>query len=165
MAGVGLDASVIHAIHGQRTGPITHLAYVAPILTALWRYEFVPLQVAVDGRIVFPAAPALAFVANVGEYGAGFTLMPQARSDDGRLDICVVPCNSGRQALQHWLRALAAGHLENRGVISLRGRQVHIESQGKVPVQFDGEPAGWTPLDIGLSPRKIQFIVAENAPA
>ncbi len=163
MAGVGLDASVVHAIHRRRSGPITRAAYVAPILAALWQYEFVPLQVNVDQRMVFAGAPALAFVANVGEYGAGFMLMPQARSDDSWLDVCVLPCNSARQAVQHWLAALAGEHLENPGVVCLRGRHVRIDSPQTAPVQFDGEPAGCTPLEIVLSPRRIRFIVAAAA--
>ena len=74
MAGVGIDGAIIHEISRIRKGPISYASYVIPTALALAKFQFTPLRVTVDGREIFPLQPAVAFVANVAEYGVGFPL-------------------------------------------------------------------------------------------
>jgi diacylglycerol kinase family enzyme len=159
MAGVGLDARIVHELHRLRTGPITRASYIRPFIQALGSYAYPPLRVSVGGRVIFDTAPGVAFVANVPEYGAGFAILPQAKSDDGWLDVCVLPCRSVSQAMGHLLAAAAGEHLHGAGVVVARGRKIVIDSPHPVPVQLDGEAAGHTPLEINLLKGKIPFIV------
>jgi diacylglycerol kinase (ATP) len=159
MAGVGLDARIVHELHRQRTGPITRASYIRPLIQAFGRYAYPPLRVSVGGRVVFDTAPGVAFVANVAEYGTGFAILPQARADDGLLDVCVLPCRSTSDAMGHLLAAAAGEHLHGAGVVVTRGRKIVIDSPHPVPVQLDGEAAGHTPLEIGLLKGRIPFIV------
>ena len=159
MAGVGIDARIVHELHRHRTGSITRAAYFRPFLQAFGGYTYPPLRVRVDGRVVFDTAPGVVLVANVAEYGTGFQILPQARPDDGLLDVCVFPCRSSQQAVGHLLAAAAGEHLQGAGVVATRGRKITIDSPELAPVQLDGEAAGHTPLEIGLLKEKVPFIV------
>jgi diacylglycerol kinase family enzyme len=159
MAGVGIDAAVVHELHRCRHGSIDLMSYVAPTLRALKNYDYPPLRVEVDGRCVFGPAPAVAFVGNVSQYGTGFPILVHARSDDGWLDVCALPCRSALDVLHLALLAAAAEHLREEGVVYTKGRKVRIESCGLAPVQIDGEAAGYTPLDIQLLDGRLAFIV------
>lgn len=159
MAGVGIDGWVIHELDRLRRGPIRVSSYVMPVLRALVRYDFPPISVTVDGRLVFGPQPGMAFVGNVREYGTGFPILPHARSDDDLLDVCVLPCASRARMCTLALAAAAGRHLRAGGVVYLKGKHVRIESPRPVPAQADGEAAGFTPLDISLLPQRIPFIV------
>ncbi len=162
VAGVGLDGSIVHQLDRLRSGPITKLSYVLPAVQALARYRFPPIRVKVDGKTIFKSQPGLAFVGNVREYGTGFPILPQAKTDDGLLDICVLPCSNHLDLPRLFLHALAGEHLGIEGVIYTKGRHVEVQSPADVPVQVDGESWGFTPLNVELLKRRIPFILPAN---
>jgi len=159
MAGIGLDAQIVHNLDRLRKGPISYISYLIPAAMTLARYRYTPMRVRVDGVEVFAMSPGVVFVANVKEYGTGFALTPLARPDDGLLDVCVIPVAGRAEALFHFLRAAAAEHLLGEGVIYARGKQIDIESARPLPLQIDGEPAGHTPVHIDLLPLRVPFIL------
>ena len=159
MAGVGIDAHVVAALDAARAGPIGKLSYLRPAAGALRGYDYPALTVEADGRHVFGPAPALAFVANVPEYGTGFPLLPAARSDDGLLDLCMLPCGSPAELLTIALHAATGSHLAREGVATARGRHFSISSDRPTFVQVDGDPGGVTPLDVRLLNRRLKLIV------
>lgn len=159
MAGVGFDAHVVHELSRVRTGPISMASYLLPAALAVTSYNYPALTVHVDGQKVFAGTPAVAFVGNIPEYGTGFPILPHARSDDGVLDVCVMPCRSPVELVQLFLKAAAGEHAVGEGVVYMKGKQVRIESEKPVPVQLDGDAGGHTPLDIDLLPSRLAFIV------
>lgn len=163
MAGIGLDAQIVHDLDHLRRGPIRYSSYLIPAAMTLARYRYTPMRVRVDGVEVFGMSPGVAFVANVKEYGIGFPLVPDARPDDGLLDACIIPVQGRAEALFHFLRAAAAEHLQAEGVIYARGKHIDIESDPALPMQIDGEPAGHTPVHIDVLPLRVPFIVPQSA--
>jgi diacylglycerol kinase family enzyme len=159
VAGVGMDGRIIHELDKLRSGPISYLSYGVPAALALGTYDYPPLTVVVDGKVVFEQTPGLAFIGNIAEYGTGFAVLPHARPDDGVLDVCAMPCRSGREIVEMFLHAAAGEHLSAEGVVYAKGKHVRVESPAAVPVQVDGEPAGHTPLDVDLLAVRVAFIV------
>jgi YegS/Rv2252/BmrU family lipid kinase len=159
IAGIGMDARIVHELDRIRSGPIDYTSYVLPAALALGLYTFPPLTVTVDGRPISADIPSLAFVGNVKEYGTGFPILPHARPDDGLLDVCVLACANRRQAMRLLLQAAAGEHLQAEGTIYTKGREICIESPAPVPVQIDGDAAGHTPLEIHVLPTRLSFIV------
>ena len=159
MAGVGMDGHVIHELDRVRVGPIDLASYVLPVAMAMQKYTYPAIRVEVDGIHVFGPAPGMAFIANAPEYGTGFPILPQARSDDGLLDICALPCKSRAEMLNLLMSAAAGEHLEVEGAQTLQGRRIRVEADEPIPVQLDGEAGGFTPLEIELLPTKVGFIV------
>ncbi len=159
LAGIGLDAQVVHELDKMRKGPIDYTSYVLPAALALAMYRYPALTVTVDGKTVARKMPAVAFVGNVKEYGTGFPILPMARADDGLLDVCVLPCANQKDLLFHLMRAVAGEHLQAEGAVYLKGKHVRVEAATPVPVQIDGDAAGYTPAEIDLLPERLAFIV------
>ena len=162
MAGVGFDGAVVHELSRIRRGPITMASYLAPAARMALGYSFPRIRVTVDGRAVFGPERGVAFVGNVPEYGTGFPMLPHARPDDGLLDVCCMPCGSLPEAARLFLLAAAGEHLQEEGVVYVRGKTVHVDAPGTpggVPVQVDGDAAGHTPLDVALLPGRLGLIV------
>ena len=158
MAGVGIDAAIVHALDRVRSGPISKLSYLLPTALALKDYTFPSMSVELDGKQIFANAPALTFVGNVSEYGTGFPILPDAQSDDGLLDVCVLPCKIPRSS-SSWRFARSPTNTNRCPVSSLRGKRVTVHTDDPVPVQLDGDPGGHTPLTIELLPHRLPFIV------
>jgi YegS/Rv2252/BmrU family lipid kinase len=159
MAGIGFDAHVVHELARVRTGPIRYASYLLPAALAVKDYSYPALTVSVNGKTVFRNKSGFAFVGNIAEYGTGFPILPHARSDDGLLDVCVMPCSAPTDLVHLFLKAVAGEHLTEEGVVYVKGKHVRIESAQPVPVQLDGDSAGHTPLDIDLLPTRLSFIV------
>lgn len=161
MTGVGFDAHVVHELARLRRGPIRLTNYLTPALTAMRDYRFPPLTVTVDGKVVFGPEPGIVFVGNLPEYGTGFPVLPQARADDGVLDVCALPCKSVPDLMVLFLQAAVGEHLRKVGVVYVKGKHVKIDAPGgeKVPIQVDGDPAGHTPTEIDLLPIRLPLLV------
>ncbi len=159
IAGIGFDAAIVAALDRVRSGPITLWSYAMPALKTLWESSFLPLSVTVDGKPVFGPAAGMVFVGNVKEYGTGFPVLPDAKSDDGLLDICVLPCASHEDLLRLALHTVAGDHPMLEGAKYLKGTRVSVTADKAVPVQLDGDSAGETPVEIELLPIKVPFIV------
>ncbi len=164
MAGIGFDGEIVHELAKSRRGPIRFASYVLPAARAFASYRFHSLRVFADGKNVFPGRPAIAFVGNSPEYGTGFPVLPQADPRDRLLDLCVLPCRSVPELLQWGLAVLTGTHLAGKGVVSLRAKHVLIESSQPVPVQVDGDAAGYTPVAIDLLPTQLSFMVPVKQP-
>jgi diacylglycerol kinase (ATP) len=159
MASVGVDAQVIHEMDNLRRGPIKYASYVLPAALAIANYHYNALEVIADDEEIFASAPAMAMVANISEHGVGFPLAPDARPDDGMLDILVIPVESPVDAVQKFLHAAAGEHLLIEGVVYTRGKRIEIRSPEPAPIQIDGDSAGYTPAVINLLPVRVPFVV------
>ncbi len=164
IAGIGFDAAVVAALDRVRSGPITMWSYVMPALQTIWESSFLPLSVSVDGKPVFGPSPGMVFVGNVKEYGTGFPVLPNARSDDGVLDVCILPCASHEDLLRLALHTVAGDHPTLEGAKYLKAKRVSVTADTPVPVQLDGDSAGMTPIDIELLPFKVPFLVRSSIP-
>ena len=160
MAGVGLDAQVVHLLDSVRRGPIGYASYVLPTVLTLAGYRFPLLTVEVDGRTVQAGEPSVVFVGNVSEYGTGLPILTRAVPDDGLLDVCALPCRDLRDLAEVLLLMTAGEHPLREGVAYTRGRRVRVTSAaGPVAAQVDGDAAGFTPAEIDVLPGRVPFLV------
>ena len=94
-------------------------------------------------------------------YGLGLPLAPQARPDDGLLDLCLFE-RPGAFALGRYLLAVLCGrHLRRADVQHRRARGFRLSSAEAVPLQTDGDPAGWLPATVEVLPRRLTLLVPE----
>ncbi len=162
MVGVGFDADAVHRLARWRLRPrslrrVTRWSYVRPILHAFRRQPWGQVTVTADG-VEVRGAHCLVF--NLPKYGGGLRVVPEARADDGLLDWIVFE-RPGRVALVRYALAVLrrSAHLELRDVSHGRARHVRIGGSSPVPVQLDGEPAGFTPVEIDVIPRGLAVLM------
>jgi diacylglycerol kinase family enzyme len=150
MAGFGFDGDVVTRHHRSRTTrtgmvkPTHRAAYVEPILRSSLFYRFPPISVAIEdqGREEILRGTTV-FVFNLPRYALGLPVAPHARQDDGLLDLVVFRDPGPFQALYYLWRVFCRTHLDHPGVAHRRIRRVVLASDTAVPVQLDGDPAGF----------------------
>lgn len=161
MAGVGLDAEVVHRVHARRTGHINKLSYVVPILQAMTEYRYPRIEVVV-GATGERLSGAMAFVFNIPQYALGLPLAPGAQPADGLLDVYVFE-KPGLLALARYVQAIVRGQQRQLPDHHHRtARQFHISATHPVPIQIDGDPAGKTPATFAVVPHGLSLVVSER---
>ena len=157
--GAGFDADVIHRVHKNRQGHISHLSYFWPIWRTFWEYRFPALRVEADGELLCDG-PALVFVGNMARYAVGLRILRDARFDDGLLDICVYPCRRQIRLMLHSANTMLKIHPERRSVIYRQCRNIEITSSDKsVRMQVDGDPGGHLPARIEVCPGALSVLM------
>jgi len=163
VAGVGFDAEVVHRLTRQRVGHITHLTYLWPLWRTFWEHRWPTLNVSAEG----PDGPlewsggGMVFVGNMARYALGLPVVRDARPDDGLLDLVILACHTRRQLVGHSIRTLRRTHIEHPGVCYRRVTRLHVESPAEVPLEIDGEAAGWLPLDLTVRPGAMRVRVPQ----
>src|SRR5437763_13748522 len=95
-----------------------------------------------------PAIARMAVITNVPIYALGLSVARCARGDDGMLDLRLFRRGSAFQMVRYLCNLALGTHERLWDVASLRGRRVRIESDVPVPIQLDGDAAGFTPAEI-----------------
>ncbi len=111
-----------------------------------------------DGRQVSGESYIFA-VQNGQTYGGGFKVCPQARIDDGMLDICIVnpPLNTAT-ALGLFVLAKEGLHKSFKQIEFHKTRTLHVEFDEQVPAQTDGEILLGTSFDISVEQRALRVL-------
>lgn len=160
MASIGIDAEVVHRVHRRRRGHISRLSYVVPMLQALQSYRYPAVEAVID-ETGERLSGAMVFVFNLPLYGLRVPIAPEARPDDGLLDLCVF----GRPGAPSLARYLAALLCRQRDRLTdfqhRRVRRVRLTSASPAPVQTDGDPAGCLPLTVEVVPGAMTLMVAD----
>ena len=92
VAGVGIDGEVARRANHLPRWLRANGGYVFALLPTIFRFAPFPLKIVTDETASASSFPPtiLAALANVPAYGGGMKIAPQAKLDDGRLDVCVI---------------------------------------------------------------------------
>lgn len=126
---------------------------------AAWRERRV--RVTVDGRIAAEGPMNLVAVANGLYCGGGMMLSPEARIDDGRLDVITASRLSRVNVVTELSRVHTGGHVNNPKVTITQGTIVRIETflqQDAMPIEADGNVRGVTPVQFQVLPGALRFV-------
>ena len=164
MASIGFDAQVTLILSSERKGCIGLHSYTGPIIRTLLRYRPPRLHVEIDGGRTSRVG-SLVIISNVSSYGGPLRVAPDAVPDDGLLDICVFKGNTRSGILRYFWGAWWGRTKMLDDVEYLRAREITVTSDRKVPVQADGDPAGFTPVTFRLEKWGIPFLVPHSEPS
>lgn len=157
VVGVGWDAHVVNAVSRTRRGHLGKHRYLLPVGQAVLTYRFPRLTASIDGGP--PVRATVAFACNTRNYAAFFSLTPDARPDDRKLDFLVLREGSRRDMVRWIWAAFAATLPRYRETIYRQGRELLVTADEPVPYQIDGDPGGTTPVRISMEQGTLEVIV------
>jgi YegS/Rv2252/BmrU family lipid kinase len=164
VAGIGLDARVAHEFAAGGLVRRGFARYVEITARELLTYEPDEHTIVVDG-VAMRERTLLIAVANARQYGNGALIAPEARVDDGRLDIVVIAHRSPLRAVLQVPRVFLGQIARVPGVTIRRGEHVEITSARPVVYHVDGEPfAGAASISGRVRPRALRVKVPETVP-
>jgi diacylglycerol kinase (ATP) len=104
----------------------------------------------------------LVAVGNGPSYGGGMRVTPDARLDDGLLDVMVVGPISRPEFLRIFPRVYAGTHVRHPAVTIRRARSVTVAASGIVGYG-DGERFGPLPMTMTAVPRAVSLLAGHEA--
>jgi diacylglycerol kinase family enzyme len=88
-------------------------------------------------------------------------LAPKARLDDGLFDVVLADGASRWDIIRELPRIGRGGHLRNPHVSYHRARLISISADEPIPIDVDGDFAGYTPAELTLLPSVVRVMVAD----
>jgi diacylglycerol kinase (ATP) len=159
MGGIGFDAAMLRDADPRLKERLGAVAYVISGLGQL-RRRSTRFELRLDDAAPFTRVGQGVLVGNLGRLQGGLPVMPDARPDDGLLDVGVLRTRT----LLDWAR-LAVGVLLRRRrndpeLEVFRARRVEVRCDRPQPVERDGDPAGETDhLVVEIVPRALTLCV------
>ena len=155
MAGAGLDADAVGGVSLALKKKIGPLAYLFSTLAAL-KAKPPTLTARWDGG---SARGEWMCVGNGRFFGGPAVLFPDAKLNDGRLDLCVFPrINPG--SVSRGVTSMALGQIADwPGAKHHRMSELTIDGPAGTHVQADGDFIGTLPVTIALRARTLRVLV------
>src|SRR5690606_25862614 len=101
--------------------------------------------------------------ANAGVFGGGMRLVPEARIDDGELDVVTLAPIGRPRFLRFFPRVFNGTHTSIAELSFERARRIRVEAADQAIVAYaDGEPVGHLPLDVRIEPRAVTLLVPKK---
>ena len=91
-------------------------------------------------------------------------LSPEARIDDGLLDVVTASGLSRSNVVTELSRVHTGGHINNPKVSLTQGKIVRIETfmmQDAMPIEADGNVRGVTPVQFQIIPGALRFLMSD----
>jgi diacylglycerol kinase family enzyme len=156
MLGVGFDAHVVHTLPVGLKRVFGKGAYVIQTLHTLFRYDYAPIRIRVDG---VETSAASVIVSKGVLYGGTYRLAADGRSGEPGFSVALFD-NAGPGAALLYGAALPLNLLARApGVRHMRAARIEVGGNRPLPVQTDGDPAGFSPLSIVDAPGPIRVVV------
>ena len=135
--------------------------FATAAMAALVRWRERRVRVSIDDAEVIEGNMNLAAVANALYAGGGMMLSPQARFDDGKLDV-VTACGLSRaNVMRELARIHKGGHIANPKVQIRQGIKVCVETfapEDAMTIESDGNVRGVTPVEFRIMPLALRFV-------
>ncbi|HEV7844545.1 MAG TPA: hypothetical protein VGO69_12705, partial [Pyrinomonadaceae bacterium] len=161
---IGLGAEVAVRV-GQQGSFVQRLPGEARFLQAacaallMWRER--RMRVTVDESEPIECASNLIAVANNVYAGGGMMFAPDARTDDGLIDLMLSCKLTRRTIIRELPRIHSGGHIKNPNVHLFKAKRVRLEpltAEDALPVEADGNPRGHTPAEFQIIPDALRIV-------
>ena len=128
-----------------------NLAMIQELIT----FDSMPFHIIIDGTEYHRDAMLMA-VANSSSYGGGMKICPNARLDDGLLDVLILNQVSKFEFIKVFPKVFKGTHIKHRQVESLRGAEIEIFADATA--YADGEYLQPLPVKISVAPKALKLL-------
>jgi diacylglycerol kinase (ATP) len=134
-------------------GPVK---YRLAMYRELAAFKPISYRAVVDGvEKIFEAI--LCTIANSPAYGGGLLITPDAKVDDGKLDLFVLKAISRLELIKLFPKVYYGGHVDHPAVEIIRVESLELYSEG-MPAYADGEHVGAAPVSCVISPKSLNVL-------
>ncbi len=162
--GVGLDAAIAEGVSSEDTRRLGMAAWaIAGVMVAV-NFMGIRGNVTVDDqeerkRVLW------AVISNGQLYGRLWRIAPDAKMDDGLLDLTVFEGHGILSTARHLAGLTLGQYARDPTVHFYRGCSFTIETRKPLPIHVDAEPMGMTPATISVAPHSLSVMLPSKLPS
>jgi diacylglycerol kinase (ATP) len=152
--GVGLDAEAARFASGAYRKMRGRSRYLLSAIRALGKFRGIEARISVEGaeQSSLQGTALVLGILNTPSYGAGLRLAPEARMEDGLLDLVLLENLSALEIAAILPRLAASGEIRTARIQRHRVTRARIETERPCAFHADGEIVGMTPVEIAVMP-------------
>jgi YegS/Rv2252/BmrU family lipid kinase len=162
IAGMGIDTKVASRANALPRWLRSRGGYALSTPQELARFAPLLMKISPDLTAASFRPTILATIANTPYFGGGMKIAPQAKLDDGKLDLCVI---RGMNTLKRFclLPTVYFGrHLGFKEVEYAQAGTVQVETEHPIDVYADGEYVCQTPAIFSLAEQGLKVILPDD---
>lgn len=163
VVGVGLEASLFPCGDEVKEGiKKNYLVAIKSIFSGVKTFlQFSPhrLVLRFDGRRMRRLRTLQVNICNSPRYGVEFALAPEAKMNDGKLDVIYIDNPSKWDHLRYFFTAMRGEQLPHKRLNTYRASKIEVRSYPPLDVHADGECLGTTPVTVEVIPRALWICV------
>ncbi len=166
VAGIGLDTEIARRANKLPRWLRAHGGYALTLPQALFHFAPFPMKISIPDTaqphrfVQRTAKPTiLAAFANAPSYGGGMKIAPQAKLDDGQLDICLITDIDKFKLFCLFPTVYFGRHLGIPEVEYFQTPALRVETEHPLDVYADGEFVCQTPVEVGVARAALCVIV------
>jgi YegS/Rv2252/BmrU family lipid kinase len=163
VVGIGLEASLFPCGDEVKEGiKKNYLVALKSIFSGVKTFlQFSPhrLVLRFDGRRIRRLRTLQVNICNSPRYGVEFALAPDAKMNDGKLDVIYIDNPSKWDHLRHFFTAMRGNQLPHKRLNTYRASKIEVRSYPPLDVHADGECLGTTPVTVEVIPRALWICV------
>ncbi len=157
--GLGLTERLVSQTSSEEKEKIGKLAYAKAMLSELG-VKPTTFTFQLDEKPEETARGVAVVIANAGQISGGLKFAPDAKMDDGLLDLCILRRFYFRDLVRMTWHSLWGNLPEDRAVAFYQARRIEIKSDPPLDLQVDGEVVDLTtPLVAGVLPKALRVRV------
>ncbi len=153
----GFDALVTDRANRMRW-PRGPMRYNLAMLVELAQLKPIPYRLVLDDRTIDLDATMVS-VGNGTSYGGGMLITPNAKLDDGLLDVTIVAAGNRLKLVRLFPTVYKGTHIHLDEVQTFRTRTLRLETGSPVTSYADGEFVGQLPIDVEAVPGAGRVVV------
>lgn len=153
--GVGFEGEVVKALTGKKKKP-GKTSFLLCILKKIFTYRSANYSI-IAGNDLFTGKRLLVDISNGCRAGGGFHIAPEAKADDGLLDIILADSMNPFKRLLYLPVIEKGRHLHLRVIKHVRASSVSVESDSIIQYHMDGEYFEAKKICIAISANKLYF--------
>jgi diacylglycerol kinase (ATP) len=163
VVGVGLEASLFPCGDEVKEGiKKNYFAALKSMFSGVSTFlQFRPhrLVLRFDGRRMYRLRTLQVNICNSPRYGVQFALAPDAKMNDGKLDVIYIDNPSKWDHLRHFFKAMQGERLPHERLNTHRATKIEIRGYPQLEVHADGECLGTTPIVVEVVPSALSICV------
>lgn len=165
IAGMGYDAMVTEKTNVMKQkGKGGVLIYLINLISGLFRYKSVYLDINSDGKRIFSGKVFTLSIGICKYNGGGMMQLPYAIPDDGLFDLTIIRKTTKFRIVTNIKNLFDGSFVKMPEVQQFKGEKITITSrpQNKLYLETDGESLGHSPLEFKIIPKAARLIVRKK---
>ena len=155
---IGMGFVVDAGLMAKKFKALGNSAYTLGTLMAVLRMKSYPLRIEIDG-MTLEQDNLFVEVSNSRYTGTSFLIAPEARLDDGLLDVTLLERLSRRRLLRLFPTIYEGKHVAYEEISTFQAKHIRITSPGNMPLAPDGEFVGETPAEITCLKQNLELFM------